>query len=100
MLKKMIEEIRKQIPSGEVDAVVVFDGEFVTRDDEQQTIPGKYIVEVRVDENNELNPVYTSVQKFIEDETGEEFDPGISFSEFVQDFDSFPFKIESVRAGN
>lgn len=98
MFKKIYEEARKIVPSGVVDVKVLFEGEFAFEtplEDGTTGYNGYYTAEIRFDENGEVVPLYTCVRSFTTDE-GEQFDPGIPFSE-MDVFDYYGFEIVEIR---
>ncbi|WP_127490221.1 hypothetical protein [Paenibacillus ehimensis] len=96
MFKKIIEQVRETQYTGEVDVKVNIPGEFCTDD---ETVDGVYHLELRFDEDDQLVE-YASSVRFFEQQDGETFDPGITFSELhTLDHGSFEI-IEIEPLGN
>lgn len=104
-MENLIQAIRKLAPVGEVDATVEFEGEYTYDDDDSEhsvTEHGKYTVEVKLNNKNEIESVV--IRKFTNDE-GESFDPvlfdsaDVVLSEHLADA-RFEIVSVSVEPGN
>lgn len=95
-MKELFEKVRSVVTDGSVDIELRVSGEFTTLD-EEEILSGSYIVEVRINENNEIVPFASSVRTFVPENSEGEIDPGIAVSEIEELIDTNPYEIIKIE---